>query len=440
MLFERLKYVLPVWYFNLPPFKEVPYFIDVNKIKDPSVNTALDKRYKSSEFALVDKAYELFRAGYISNNAEEALKIDIPQFPAEDEYGFIRKYYGKLYIYYVFLIRIFSGASFLKELKGMSGTGKFNKIEPIQDFGRAGLKRYQLQERPLVTIILPTLNRYFYLENVLEDLEKQTYKNFEVVVLDQSDRYEPKFYRSFGDINIKPIHLKKKGVWNARNNGIKQAAGEVIVFTEDDVRLNSQWLENHMKCLEYFQCDISSGLLIDSESQLIKNKPVFKWSEQLPTGNVAIRKNVFKTTGLFDLQFEGQRMGDGEFGLRCYLDGFKNISNPAAYCVDIKADTGGFREFGSWDAYRTKNLLGPRPVPSVLYFYRKYFSRQNTFLALLKNIPPSVIPYKFKRNRKMLIAGSFTMIFLVPLVLFQVIISWKSASKKLKEGAKIEQL
>ena len=44
--------------------------------------------------------------------------------------------------------------------------------------------------------------------------------------------------------------------------------------------------------------------------------------------NVLIKKVVFDKCGLFDRQFEKQRMGDGEFGTRIYLSGFKNISNP----------------------------------------------------------------------------------------------------------------
>jgi glycosyltransferase involved in cell wall biosynthesis len=441
MLFERLKYILPVWYYNLIPGKKIPYFVDIYKIKNSLLNEKVDKTYKSREFALVDKAYELFRSGYISTNEEEALRTESSLFPVEDEYGFIKKHFGKLYTYYIFILRVFSGSAIRTELKGLFGSRKFSKMKSLHcKVGLTNIDSYILKDTPFASIILPTLNRYKFLMNVLKDLEKQTYTKFEVIIVDQSDDYNPEFYNNFHNLNLKTIHIKKKGVWNARNYGIREAAGGVILFTEDDVRVPEEWLESHLKCLEYFKCDISSGLLVDAEEHIEERQPVFKWSEQLPTGNVAIKKLVFKSVGLFDLQFERQRMGDGEFGLRSYLNGFKNISNPAAYCIDIKADTGGFREFGAWDAYRTKKIFGPRPVPSVLYFYRKYFNRELTLLALLKNIPPSIIPYEFKRNRRLLIAGSFSIIFFIPLVIFQVALSWRLASNKLKEGAKIEQL
>ena len=89
-------------------------------------------------------------------------------------------------------------------------------------------------------------------------------------------------------------------------------------------------------------------------------------SDQLDTGNVLLKRGVFKKIGLFDRQYEKQRMGDGEYGLRAYLEGFLNISNPYAQRLHLKVGTGGLRQMGSWDGFRPKNWFGPRPVPSVL--------------------------------------------------------------------------
>jgi len=58
---------------------------------------------------------------------------------------------------------------------------------------------------------------------------------------------------------------------------------------------------------------------------------------------------------------------------------------------------------------------------------------------MLKSLPPSIIPYKYKRNSTVLLLGFLVSIVLFPLVLLQVMVSWRIASKKLKEGAKIEK-
>lgn len=152
-----------------------------------------------------------------------------------------------------------------------------------------------------------------------------------------------------------------------------------------------------------------------------------------------MKKDVFKKIGLFDRQFEKQRMGDGEFGLRAYLHGFLNVSNPYAQRLHLKVNTGGLRQMGSWDAFRTNKLFAPRPIPSVLYLYRNYFGNKLTRFALLKAVPPSLIPYKYKGNNKMLLLGYFLSILFIPFVLFQVIKSWNLSSIKLNEGAKIEK-
>ncbi|HBC04564.1 MAG TPA: glycosyl transferase family 2, partial [Aequorivita sp.] len=196
-----------------------------------------------------------------------------------------------------------------------------------------------------------------------------------------------------------------------------------------------------LKCLDYFKSEISSGISISAVgAEVPKNYSYFRISDQIDTGNVLIRKQVFKEIGLFDRQFEKQRMGDGEFGLRAYLSGFRNISNPYAGRIHLKVGSGGLREMGSWDAFRPKKLFAPRPIPSVLYLYRKYFGRKRSILAILRSVPQSIIPYRYKKNKKMLALGMLISLFLFPFVVLQVFISWRLASKKLIEGALIGQL
>jgi hypothetical protein len=172
---------------------------------------------------------------------------------------------------------------------------------------------------------------------------------------------------------------------------------------------------------------------------LPQNYRYFRVSDLLDTGNVLIKKKVFETIGLFDNQFEKQRMGDGEFGLRAYLNGFVNISNPYATRLHLKVGTGGLRQIGSWDAFRPKKMLSPRPIPSVLYLYRSYFGNKLSKYALLKTLPSSIIPYKFKKNKKILIFGVLISILLLPILLLQVFRSWRLASIKIKQGALIEK-
>ena len=93
-------------------------------------------------------------------------------------------------------------------------------------------KTYKAQiliTKPLVSIIIPTLNRYEVLKNALTDLSNQDYKNFEVIIVDQSEPFDEQFYETF-NINITLIRQKNRYLWKARNSAIKTAKGEYILL------------------------------------------------------------------------------------------------------------------------------------------------------------------------------------------------------------------
>ena len=51
------------------------------------------------------------------------------------------------------------------------------------------------------------------------------------------------------------------------------------------------------------------------------------------------------------------RMGDSEYGVRAYLNGFHIVNNPKAQRLHIKSAQGGLRFFGHWDGMRPKIFL-----------------------------------------------------------------------------------
>ncbi|MEO7282158.1 MAG: glycosyltransferase family 2 protein, partial [Gelidibacter sp.] len=182
------------------------------------------------------------------------------------------------------------------------------------------------------------------------------------------------------------------------------------------------------------------GVFYPEGQSIPKERSFFALASQFATGNAMLYKSVFEQVGLFDRQFEKQRMGDGEFGVRVYLEGIRSVSNPLASCIDVKAGTGGLREMGSWDAFRPSTFFAPRPIPSVLYYFRKYYGNQAARWALWRTIPISILPYQFKKNKPMLVLGVLLSILLVPVVLIQVFKSWRLASEKLSQGEMIERL
>ena len=383
---------------------------------------------------------ENYSKGYVGDSETYT---SFEKLPLVDEYRFIRKNFHSAWVLYVLLFRILSLKNPLSEISAYWSNIKVKRVneydKPILYPQYVHFKSELIQKKPLVSVIIPTLNRYQYLKDVLRDLERQAYQHFEVIIVDQSEPFQREFYDDF-ELELKVVHQTEKALWLARNTAIKIAKGSIILLSEDDVRIGNDWVFQHLKCLDFFDAKISAGVFYPEGKKIPPESDYFKIASQFATGNAALYKSVFLELGLFDRQFEKQRMGDGEFGLRIFLKGLKSISNPFASCIDIKASEGGLREIGSWDAFRAKKWLDPRPIPSVVYLYRKYYGKKAARLALLKTVPSSIMPYKYKRNSYLMLLGIVFSFFLLPLVLWQVSKSWKSASVKLKEGAKIEEL
>lgn len=442
MLFRFLKYLQATHYFRLfknngqsifPIVEELPSTILSQLTKDES--------YKSKEASEYDLSWQAIQKGYIGSvNCYTSFQT----LPLIDEYHFLRKNFNPFWVLYVLCIRICSLKNPIKELSCFLKTKNVSRInyasQAIMYTEYENFESKLVVTKPLISIVIPTLNRYDYLKDVLIDLEKQDYKNFEVIIVDQTENFQEDFYKNW-KLNINYWYQEEKALWKARNEAIKVAKGEYVLLYDDDSLIEPDWISQHIKTLDFFKADISSGVSISTVGASVpKNYSFFRVSDQLDTGNVLLKKSVFKEIGLFDRQYEKQRMGDGEYGLRAYLHGYLNVSNPFAKRIHLKVSTGGLRQMGSWDGFRPKKWFGPRPVPSVLYQFRKYYGGKATLFSILKTVPPSIIPYQFKGNKLIMLFGGIVSILIFPLIVYQVFKSWKLASIKLKKGAIIDLL
>lgn len=450
--FKIIRYLNPTWYFNLQPDAEKNFSTCIfnsrykNSFKGLDKSLKEDSDYSSTTAAELDAGYNLWNRGYLiyNNGTKSSLLNHENKISAIDEYIFARKYYSKKFVIYLLLRSIAGLTNPFKEIKSFFKTRNISKSDTIRmkavyesfnDF-----KSELVSSNPLVSIIIPTLNRYEYLKDVLTDLEKQEYKNFEVVITDQTDTPDTAFYKKFS-LNLNAVFQNEKGQWYARNEAIKICKGTLLLFFDDDSRVEPDWITNHLKCLDYFNADISAGVSISVTGDKVpENYGYFRWADQFDSGNALVKKEVFIKAGMFDRQFDGQRMGDGEFGLRAYLSGFRSISNPYAKRVHLKVGTGGLRQMGSWDAFRPKNFFAPRPVPSVLYFFRKYFPTKNVIDALIIRLLPSLIPYKWKGKKILYPLLIPAAIIFFPAILIQLAISWSKSTAMLRQGDKIEKL
>ena len=116
---------------------------------------------------------------------------------------------------------------------------------------------------PKVSIIIPSYGRPHSVKRLLNRLEKQTFKDFEVVVVVDGDK-EAFELLSIEDEKTYPIKLKlipNSGCNIARNKGIELAEGNFVAFTDDDCIPDNDWLENGIKYFEKSEVVGVEGLI-----------------------------------------------------------------------------------------------------------------------------------------------------------------------------------
>ncbi len=131
-------------------------------------------------------------------------------------------------------------------------------------------------KNPLVSIIIPTYNHAKYLDRALKSVIDQTYKNWEIIVVDNfsSDNTEEVILK-YKDGNIKYVKVKNNGVIaKSRNIGISYATGDWIAFLDSD----DWWEKNKLEeCINCLSKNINIDLIYH-DLKLInkKNKTLFK--------------------------------------------------------------------------------------------------------------------------------------------------------------------
>lgn len=113
---------------------------------------------------------------------------------------------------------------------------------------------------PEISVIVPVYNVEKYLPYCIQSLLRQTYKNFEIILIDDGstdkssllcDEYEKEYH------NIYSLHKENGGLSDARNYGISFARGEYITFIDSDDYVNELYLELLIISIKQTKADFS---------------------------------------------------------------------------------------------------------------------------------------------------------------------------------------
>jgi len=386
-------------------------------------------QYGNEEITYLDLAYQALQIGCIPAQSHRSYIQNTAVDGVSNNYRFVFRHFGRGKALYVLFWRIIGFKNPIREIYSFF-TNRESKISLAYLETKKNGFQVELNIEPMVSVIIPTLNRYEYLKDVLSDLEKQTYKNFDVWICDQSDDYKEDFYKGW-NLDLHVIKQEQKALWRARNRCVSECNSDWVLFSEDDVRFNSNWLINHIMVSQTTNASVVCGVF-HKDQNLPQELKKLKIATFFASGNGLVHKSVFVQCGVFDEKFEKMRMGDGEFGLRCALNGVLIVQNPYSLCIDVKAPTGGLRLMGAWDAIHSIGLFKPRPIPSSLYLARKHFDNETALIYGLSQLPKSLIPYRLKGSRVLRkIPYLFMSVLLSPILLFTFWMSWRKSSEML---------
>jgi glycosyltransferase involved in cell wall biosynthesis len=222
-----------------------------------------------------------------------------------------------------------------------------------------------------ISVIIPTYNRRDVLRDTVNSLLKEETQPLEIIVIDQTADDVPFeiFRKSLSALaeNLQFITQKEANANVARNRGIRESRGSILLFLDDDVVFAPGFLERHF--LNYGDLSIAavSGQVLE-EGQAptdIIPKEYYRrhtgWlyfplnfsrrSEviNLTSCNLSIRREVIVEAGGFDENYIKTFFDDSDLSLRvhrlCLVKKLKTIHDPAAGLLHLKA-RGGDRPSG----------------------------------------------------------------------------------------------
>jgi GT2 family glycosyltransferase len=230
-----------------------------------------------------------------------------------------------------------------------------------------------------ISIVIPTFNRLDTLEVVLPSLTGQDYPrdSYEIVIADSgSTDGTAEYVKNLGDPGIRFFTVENRGRSGARNRGINEAKGNLVLFTDADIIADAHLIASHLELYRTIPgsavvgCEVQVSSLDEYERVRIHHdefrtlhphsRKSLSWLYFL-TGNALVPRAKLLEAGMFDENFTGYGHEDLELGYRLQRLGVPIRYNPRA--INYHWHPVGFEE-----QCQKMGLAGI----STVRFYRKH--------------------------------------------------------------------
>ena len=129
-----------------------------------------------------------------------------------------------------------------------------------------------------VSIIIPTYNRFKYLLNAVNSVKNQTYKNIEIIVINDCSTQQEYYQNKIDNVIMIHLDINSKNLLGfgcaakVRNHGIEIATGDYIAFLDDDDIWFPRKIELQIKAMKETGCKMSSTEALTGNGIFDSNK------------------------------------------------------------------------------------------------------------------------------------------------------------------------
>ncbi len=265
---------------------------------------------------------------------------------------------------------------------------------------------------PSISVIVPTYGRDEPLRDTLVDLLTQDHPDYEILVIDQRPNHSPAIQQYLdqlaADGKIQLYLLEWASLPGARNFALRRAQKDIVLFIDDDVRLEPSFLTAHARNYERSDIGAVAGRVFDrmkladaknqrqTDEELVIDQlppealdPGIAWyhndlvhtvkPQPVLTArgcNMSFRRDLLVSYDLwFDERFQGSAVREeSDFCLRFRRTGLTIWYDPAAHLVHLGEETGGCHD------------ISTRSLQYQFTFYHNHFFMGLKNLTLGQNI------------------------------------------------------
>lgn len=245
------------------------------------------------------------------------------------------------------------------------------------------------------SLVIPTYNREELLVQTLRCALAQTYPDLEILVIDQTREHKPGTIAFLKENHARITHVRPDfaSVTKARNEGLRRAKGEIIIFIDDDTSFEPDFVAKHVAA----HADgtyVVQGRVTEQNSKK-PDRPTWlteslhfkggdNYDQDGPTNNItgcncSMRREVVARIGYFDENFKGVSVREeSDYARRAYKAGLSFKHSASAALFHHRSPSGGV---GSGVK---NNLFEKSYYYCEFLFAKKHFSPWTVFTYRLR--------------------------------------------------------